>query len=94
MVFSFKTIIFAAKIINNGLTNSMGWNLGMKGSKPIHLLEPLTSMPNIGTKMRSKIEIKNKRVKNFINLFLSWIEIATSKNNDIETKIRCLTKKK
>ena len=79
--------------MNNGLTNSIGWNLG-KREKSINLFEPLTSTPNTGTKARIKIEIKNKKSKNFINLFFSWIEIARIKNNEIETKIRCLMKKK
>ena len=79
--------------MNNGLTNSIGWNIGRRG-KSIHLFAPLISTPNTGTKERSKIEIRNKKSKNFINLFFSWIEIAISKNNEIKTKIRCLMKRK
>ena len=79
--------------MNNGLTNSIGWNIGKRG-KSNHLFDPLISTPNTGTKARIKIEIKNKKSKNFINLFFSWIEIARIKNNEIETKIRCLMKKK
>ena len=82
-----------AKIINRGFTNSTGWNNG-KIRKSIHLFEPLISTPKIGTKERIKIEIKNRKGKNFINLFFSWIEIARIKNNEMETKIRCLMKKK
>ena len=37
-------------IIKNGLRISIGWNLGKKNIS-IHLLEPLTSTPKIGTKI-------------------------------------------
>ena len=79
--------------MNNGLTNSIGWNIGRWG-KSNHLFDPLISTPNTGTKKRSKIEIKNKNGRNFINFFFSWIEIPITKHNEIETKIRCLIKKK
>ena len=62
--------------------------------KPIHLFDPLISTPNIGTKKRNKIEIKNKKGRYFITLFFSWVEITISKTSEIETKIRCLIKKK
>ena len=45
------------KIIKKGLTNSIGWNLGKKYIS-IHLLEPFTSMPIIGTKIKKINEIK------------------------------------
>ena len=38
-------------IIKNGLRISIGWNLGKKNMS-IHLLEPLTSTPIIGTKIK------------------------------------------
>ena len=38
-------------IIKNGLSISIGWNLGKKNIS-IHLLEPLTSTPIIGTKIK------------------------------------------
>ena len=87
-------IILATKIMNNGLTNSTGWNFIGRRGKSIHLFDPLISTPNTGTKKRSKIEITNKNSKNFINLFFSWIEIAIIKNSEMETKIRCFIKKK
>ena len=59
LVLSFKIIILATKIINNGFTNSTGWNLGRNG-KSIHLFDPFTSMPNKGIRESSKSEIKNK----------------------------------
>ena len=38
-------------IIKNGLSISIGWNLGKKNIS-IHLLEPFTSTPIIGTKIK------------------------------------------
>ena len=52
-------IILAMKITNNGLTNSMGWNLGKEG-KSSHLFDPLTSVPIKGIKNRNIMERKNK----------------------------------
>ena len=52
-------IIFIAKIINNGLTNSIGWNLG-RGSRPIHLFDPLISTPTTRVKKRRIIETRNR----------------------------------
>ena len=51
--------IVAMKIIMNGLTNSIGWNLGRK-KRLIHLLEPFTSAPKIGTKIKRNKEAKKK----------------------------------
>ena len=42
--------IIDSMIIKNGLRISIGWNLGKKNIS-IHLLEPLTSTPKIGTKI-------------------------------------------
>ena len=47
--------------MNNGFTNSTGWNIGRKG-KFNHLFDPLISTPNTGTKKRSKTETKNKKL--------------------------------
>ena len=44
-------IIIDSMIIKNGLRISIGWNLGKKNIS-IHLLEPLTSTPIIGTKIK------------------------------------------
>ena len=52
--------------MNNGFTNSTGWNLGRKG-KSSHLFDPLISTPNIGINKRSSTEIKNKKNNNFGN---------------------------
>ena len=47
----------------------------------------------MGTKARIKIEIKNKKGKNFINLSFSWIEIARIVNNEIENKNKMFNEK-
>ena len=47
-------------IIKKGLTISIGWNLGRKG-KSIHLLDPLTSTPIKGTKIKNIIDKKNRK---------------------------------
>ena len=49
-------------IIKNGLTNSIGWNLGKK-YKSIHLLDPFTSMPIRGTDIKKTNEIKKTIVE-------------------------------
>ena len=51
--------IVAIKIIINGLTNSVGWNLGRK-KRLSHLLDPLTSAPTIGTKNKRNKDIKKR----------------------------------
>ena len=43
--------IIDSMIIKNGLRISIGWNLGKKNIS-IHLFEPLTSTPIIGTKIK------------------------------------------
>ena len=48
------------KMIRNGLTNSIGWNLGRK-YRSIHLFEPLTSTPIIGTKIKN-IKVQEKKI--------------------------------
>ena len=45
-------------IIKNGLTNSIGCNLGKK-NKSSHLFDPLTSIPIIGTKSSNKKDKQN-----------------------------------
>ena len=52
------------KMIRNGLTNSIGWNLGRK-YRSIHLFEPLTSTPIIGTKIKNMSDKKNNREEYF-----------------------------
>ena len=57
------------KIIKKGLTSSIGWNLGSK-YKSIHLLDPLTSTPIIGTDIK-KIRDNKKTTKENLKSF-SW----------------------
>ena len=49
-------------IIKNGFSISIGWNLGKK-NKSIHLLDPLTSAPIIGTRNNEVNEIKKKIIE-------------------------------
>ena len=59
----------ARNIIKKGFKTSIGWNLGKK-IKSIHLLEPFTSMPIIGTKNRERKDIKKRIVEYLNNLSL------------------------
>ena len=60
LIFFSLAKIKAIIIIKKGLNNSIGWNLGRKNIS-IHLLEPLTSIPMIGTKINeNKVIIKSK----------------------------------
>ena len=52
-------------IIKNGFSISIGWNLGKK-NKSIHLFDPLTSTPIIGTRNNEVNEIK-KRIIEYLN---------------------------
>ena len=85
--------IILIKIIKNGLTNSIGWNLGRK-YRSIHLLDPLTSIPIIGTKDKKIIEIR-KMIKEILINFC-WLIEEKIKINPIPkiVKIRCLKKNK
>ena len=49
--------IIDSMIIKNGLSISIGWNLGKKNISN-HLLEPFTSAPIIGTKIKVQNIIK------------------------------------
>ena len=62
--------IIARITTKKGFKTSIGWNLGKK-NKSIHLFDPFTSTPIIGTKTRDKIEIKKRIIEYFNNLFVS-----------------------
>ena len=62
--------IVARITIKKGFKISIGWNLGKK-NKSIHLFDPFTSTPIIGTKTRDNIEIKKRIIEYFNNLFVS-----------------------
>ena len=49
-----------AKTIKKGFTISIGWNLG-RNIRSIHLLDPFTSTPIKGTKIKNMIDKKNKK---------------------------------
>ena len=61
--------IIAKIMIKKGFKISIGWNLGKK-NKSIHLFDPFTSTPIIGTNIRDKIEIKKRTIEYFNNLFV------------------------
>ena len=50
----------AKKTIKKGLSTSIGWNLGKK-NRSIHLLDPFTSTPIIGTKNKVNKVIKKRK---------------------------------
>ena len=67
----------AKVIIKKGFKTSIGWNLG-KNNKSIHLFEPLTSTPIIGTKNKEKIDNRKRKIENLNNLsFLNDEKIKT-----------------
>ena len=57
-LFSLHKIV-EIKIIINGLTSSIGWNLGRK-KRLSHLLDPFTSVPKTGTKNKKNKDIKKR----------------------------------
>tara|TARA_B100000965_G_scaffold281890_1_gene239729 strand:- start:30 stop:272 length:243 start_codon:yes stop_codon:yes gene_type:complete len=59
--------IVAKITIKNGFKTSIGWNLGKKNIS-IHLLEPFTSMPIIGTKNKEIKDMKNRIIEYLNNL--------------------------
>ena len=92
LVFSVQRIV-AKKTIKKGFRTSIGWNLGRKNTS-IHLLEPLTSIPIIGTKIKESKEIKKSIIEYLINCSFLKEENIKTINIPIETYIRCLKKKK
>ena len=62
--------IVARITTKNGFKTSIGWNLGKK-NKSIHLFDPFTSTPIIGTKKRDKKEIKKRIIEYSNNFFFS-----------------------
>tara|TARA_B100000902_G_scaffold244495_1_gene231465 strand:+ start:506 stop:748 length:243 start_codon:yes stop_codon:yes gene_type:complete len=61
--------IVARNIIKKGFKTSIGWNLGKK-IKSIHLFEPFTSIPIIGTKNRERKDTKKRIIEYLNNLSL------------------------
>ena len=58
--------IVAKITIKKGFKTSIGWNLGKK-NKSIHLFEPLTSRPIIGTKNKEIKETKKSKIEYLYN---------------------------
>ena len=70
-------------IIKNGFSISIGWNLGKK-NRSIHLFDPLTSTPNIGTRNNENNETK-KRIVEYLN---NWSVLIEEKTKIINTPIQ------
>ena len=83
LVFSVQRIV-AKKTIKKGFRTSIGWNLGKK-NRSIHLLDPLTSIPIIGTKTKESKEIKKRIIEYFINCSLLKEENIKTINIPIKT---------
>ena len=65
-------------IIKNGFSISIGWKLGKK-NKFIHLFDPLTSAPIIGTR-NNEINETKKRIIEYLN---SWSVLIKEKTKII-----------
>ena len=74
---------FGLFCVKNGFNNSIGWNLGKK-NKSIHLLDPLTSIPIMGTKNNEIKEIK----KSIIEYLNNWSALIDEKIKIIHIPIR------
>ena len=83
LVFSVQRMV-AKKTIKKGFRTSIGWNLGKK-NRSIHLLDPLTSIPIIGTKNKESKEIKKRIIEYFINCSLLKEENIKTINIPIKT---------
>ena len=73
------------------MTNSIGWNLGSK-YKSIHLLDPLTSIPINGTKIKNikeNAKIIEEKLKSF---FWSIDDMAKIMIVPNKIKTKCLKK--
>ena len=78
-------------MIKNGLTSSIGWNLGKK-YKSIHLFALFTSTPITGTKereIRENKKINGEILKSLSSLIEDKIKII---NIPKRTKDKCLKK--
>ena len=83
--------IVLIKIIKKGFTSSIGWNRGKK-FKSIHLLDPLTSIPINGTKIKNikeNAKIIEEKLKSF---FWSIDDMAKIMIVPNKIKTKCLKK--
>ena len=76
-----------------GFNNSIGWNLGRKKISN-HLLDPFTSIPIKGTRVKQIKKIKKKIYDRVNNLFLSKIEKKNIVDTPIKINMQCFKKKK
>ena len=76
--------ILANITIKKGFNTSIGWNLGKK-NRSIHLFDPLTSTPIIGTKESEIRDIKNRIIEYLYNLSLLRDEKTNIKSIPIPT---------
>lgn len=90
--FLFKDIIKDIIITKKGFKISIGWNLG-SDPKSSHLLDPLTSTPIIGTKIKAVNAKKNSIADILIRI--SWFKKENSKiiKIPIVTNAKCFKKK-
>ena len=92
LVFSVQRMV-AKNTIKKGFRTSIGWNLGKK-NRSIHLLEPLTSTPKIGTNTNEIKETKKSTIEYLINCSFFKEENIKTINIPITTYTKCLKKKK
>ena len=83
----------AKKTIKKGFRTSIGWNLGKK-NRSIHLLEPLTSTPKIGTKNNEIKETKKSTIEYLISCSFLKEENTKTIKTPRTTYTKCLKKKK
>ena len=88
-----KEITDAIAIIKNGFKSSIGWKFGKGEGRSIHLLEPLTSTPINGTKIKHAKKTKNRNSDILKSFVLSIKEIKIKTKNPNIIKIKCLIKK-
>ena len=84
--------MYATTTIKKGFKSSIGWNLG-KIIKSIHLLDPLTSTPTIGTSNKKK----KHKIKKILEILIKslWFkdEKKITKKAPIPIYKKCLKKK-
>ena len=85
--------MYEIKTIKNGLSNSMGWNLGNIPPKSIHLFDPLTSIPMKITKNKKIKKITKKIKLKFNSFFFSKKEKVINIDIPSNTKNKCFIKK-
>ena len=87
LVFSLQRML-AKNTIKKGLSTSIGWNLGKK-NRSIHLLEPLTATPKIGTKTNEIKETKKSTTEYLISCSLLKEENTKTIKTPSTTYTKC-----